>query len=192
MKKFTIPLLGIIFITLIANTVPSIADDESDNNIIVTEEGIAKVQSQLGDPKYDVYLHVVVRNAQGELITVTDLLPCRDTAEILASGWGCTAVYLDHAITHHIFNTALGKKEIITINDVKYEKVQFSTSSEQFHMFDHSDRIYAGLWEVQVCGEVIEKYGYECANIFYSNTHVVSLEMGDVTISNWTILREMD
>ena len=191
MKKFTILLLSVIIISLITNTVPSIAVDDSSDGIRVTEEGIAKVQSQLDDPKYDVYLHIVVRNAQGELITVTDLLPCQDTIEILATGWGCTAVYLDHEITDYVFDTALGKKEIITIDDVQYEKIQFDTISEQLHMFEHSDRIYAGLWEVQVCGEDVEKYGYDCAIIFYSNTHVISMEIGDITTASWTILKEI-
>ena len=192
MKEFTISLLGIIFVSLLSSTVPSIADTNPDNNILVMEEGIPKVMHQLDDPRYDVYLHIVVRNAQGELITVADLLPCKDTVEVLTMGWGCTAVYLDHEITDYTFDTALGEKEIVTIDGVKYERVQFSTHSEQLHMFDHSDRIYTGLWEVQVCGDEVEKYGYECANIFYSNTHVVTMEIGDVTTANWTILREMN
>ena len=86
----------------------------------------------------------------------------------------------------------LGKKEIITIDNIKYEKVQFSTSSDNQWLFDVYEREYTGIWEVEICGEPIKKYGFECTDIFWARTGLVFLEVNDITTANWTILREMN
>jgi hypothetical protein len=162
MKEFVILLLGIIFVALITSSVPSSAiDDTSTKNL-----------------KFEIYLHAVVRNAQGELISVAETSQCK-------FGMNCS-IYLPHEITDYVFDTLLGKKEIITIGDIKYEKVQFNTSSKYIELFDVHDRELTGIWEVDVCGEPIE-----CAKIFWSRTSVVYLEMGDVTTVYWTILRQI-
>ena len=167
MKGFVMLLLGIIFVALITSSVPSSAiDDTSTIN-----------------SKFEIYLHAVVRNAQGELISVAETSQCK-------LGMNCS-IYLPHEITDYAFDTLLGKKEIITIGDIKYEKVQFNTSSKYIELFDVHDRELTGTWEVEVCGEPIKKYGYECAKIFWSRTSVVYLEMGDVTTVYWTILRQI-
>ena len=99
---------------------------------------------------------------------------------------------MPHEVTDYAFDTLLGKKEIITIDDIKYEKVQFSTSSDNPWLFDVYDRELTGIWEVEICGEPIKKYGYECTNIFWTRTGLVFLEVNDVTTNNWTILREIN
>ena len=111
--------------------------------------------------KFEIYLHGVVRNAQGELISVAETSQCK-------LGMNCS-IYLPHEITDYAFDTLLGKKEIITIGDIKYEKVQFNTSSKYRELFDVYDREPTGVWEVEICGEPIKKYGYDCTNIFWSN-----------------------
>ena len=63
MKVFILLLFSVIFVVLITSYTPSIAVDEPDD---ITE-----------DTKYKIYLHVVVRNGHGELVTVTDLIPCK-------------------------------------------------------------------------------------------------------------------
>tara|TARA_B100001146_G_scaffold204074_1_gene197070 strand:- start:298 stop:804 length:507 start_codon:yes stop_codon:yes gene_type:complete len=167
MKEFVILLLGIIFVALITSSVPSSAiDDTSTKNL-----------------KFEIYLHTVVRNAQGELISVAETSQCKFEMNC--------SIYLPHEITDYVFDTLLGKKEIITIGDIKYEKVQFDTSSKYIELFDVHDRELTGTWEVDVCGEPIEKYGYECVKVFWSRTSVVYLEMGDVTTVYWTILRQI-
>ena len=192
MRKFSILLLGIIFVILVGNSVSSIAvDDSVDNNVDSVDVDKLDVVST-NDTKYSVYLYVVVRNVGGELVSVTEKEPCHDVAKLLVSGLGCRAEYLDHEITDYAFDTLLGEKEIITIDNVKYEKVQFSTSSDNTWLFDVHDRELAHRWHVEICGEPIKKYGYDCAKIFWSITSVMYLEMGDVTISNWSILREMN
>ena len=111
MKIFTISLLGIIFVALITSSIPPITADESFDN-----------EESFEDSKYKIYLHVLVRNAQGELVTVAETLPCE-------AGNYCSE-YFNHEVTDYAFDL-LAKKETITINDVKYEKIQFSDSYSQ-------------------------------------------------------------
>ena len=186
-KRFAIPFLGVIFVTLITSSVLSIAADDPAGNNVVSEDADKLNVVPTEDLKYEIYLHVLVRNADGELISVAE---CQFT--------NCTD-YLAHEVTDYAFDTALGKKEIITIDNIKYEKVQFSDSSEQTvttitydnqYLFDRYDREPTGRWVVEICGEVLKKFGFECAQIFQSRTSVVWLEVGDVTTTYWTILRE--
>ena len=126
MKGFVMLLLGIIFVALITSSVPSSAiDDTSTIN-----------------SKFEIYLHAVVRNAQGELISVAETSQCK-------LGMNCS-IYLPHEITDYAFDTLLGKKEIITIDNIKYEKVQFKTSSKYRELFDVYDLEQTGVCEVDV------------------------------------------
>ena len=184
MKKFTIALFSVIFVALIAGSVEYVAADEPVDNKVVSEDADKLNVVPTKDPKYKIYLHVIVRNAQGELISVADTLPCQ-------FGRNCFE-YMPHEVSDYAFDTLLGKKEIITIDNIKYEKVQFSTSSDNPWLFDVYDRELTGIWEVEICGEPIKKYGYECTNIFWTRTGLVFLEVNDVTTSNWTILREIN
>ena len=181
MKIFTISLLGIIFVALITSSIPPIIADESIDN-----------EEYFEDSKYKIYLHVLVRNAQGELVTVAETLPCE-------LGSYCSE-YMDHEVTDYAFDE-LGKKEIITIDDIKYEKIQFSDSYGKTantityynqYLFDMYDREPTGRWVVKICGESLKQFGFECAKIFQSRTSIVWLEVGDVTTSNWTILKKIN
>tara|TARA_B100000586_G_scaffold224101_1_gene171442 strand:+ start:165 stop:710 length:546 start_codon:yes stop_codon:yes gene_type:complete len=180
-KAFTISLLGIIFVALITSSIPPITADESFDN-----------EESFEDSKYKIYLHVLVRNAQGELVTVAETLPCE-------LGSYCSE-YMDHEVTDYAFDE-LGKKEIITIDDIKYEKIQFSDSYGKTtntityynqYLFDMYDREPTGRWVVEICGESLNKFGFECAKIFQSRTSIVWLEVGDVTTSNWTVLKKIN
>ena len=182
MKGFVILLLGVIFVALITNSVPSIVTGDSGGNNADSEDVDKLNIISTESPKYQIYLDVVVRNAHGELVSVTDAIPCQ-------FGRNCST-YMPHEVTDYAFNTLLGKKEIITIDNIKYEKVQFSTSSDNQWLFDVYDRELTGTWEVEICGEPIKKYGYECTKIFWVRTGLVFLEVNDVTTANWTILRE--
>ena len=183
-KVFTLLLLSVIFVALITSYTPSVAVDEPADKKIVSEDAHKLNVDTTKDTKYKIYLHVVVRNGYGELVSVTDILPCK-------SGISCSS-YLSHEVTDYAFDTLLGKKEIITIDNIKYEKVQFSTSSDNQWLFDVYEREYTGVWEVEICGEPIKKYGIECTNIFWARTGLVFLEVNDVTTANWTILRQMN
>ena len=183
----------IIFLTLITNSAQSTAVDDSGGNEMVSEDVDKLNAVPTKDSKYKIYLNTVVRNTQGELISVAE---CQFT--------NCTD-YLAHEVTDYAFDTLLGEKEIITIDNIMYEKVQFSTWSEYTWLFDTSDRKQVGVWEfydhtsfantafVEVCGEVIlQSTGYECNKIFYSRASFVYFESGDVATTNWTILRDLN
>ena len=175
-------LLGVIFVTLIPSSVPFIAADNSVGNKIVSED--------VG--KYKIYMHAVLRNAQGELISAAETLPCQ-------FGIYC-AEYMPHKITDDAFDTSLGKKEIITVDDIKYEKVKFSAIFNRTELLDTSsgflpsDRELVAMWVVTMCVDEksIEKYGFECANIFQSRNLAMYMEVGDVATTYWTILRVMN
>ena len=198
MKWFAILLSYIIFLTLITNSAQSTAVDDSGGNEMVSEDVDKLNAVPTKDSKYKIYLNTVVRNTQGELISVAEGSWCK-LFEIDCS------VHMHHEITDYAFDTLLGEKEIITIDNIMYEKVQFSTWSEYTWLFDTSDRKQVGVWEfydhtsfantafVEVCGEVmLQSTGNECNKIFYSRASFVYFELGDVATTNWTILRELN
>ena len=198
MKWFAILLSCIIFLTLITNSAQSTAVDDSGGNEMVSEDVDKLNAVPTKDSKYKIYLNTVVRNTQGELISVAEGSWCK-LFEIDCS------VHMHPEITDYAFDTLLGEKEIITIDNIMYEKVQFSTWSEYTWLFDTSDRKQVGVWEfydhtsfantafVEVCGEVmLQSTGYECNKIFYSRASFVYFELGDVATTNWTILRDLN
>ena len=198
MKWFAILLSCIIFLTLITNSAQSTAVDDSGGNEMVSEDVDKLNAVPTKDSKYKIYLNTVVRNTQGELISVAEGSWCK-LFEIDCS------VHMHPEITDYAFDTLLGEKEIITIDNIMYEKVQFSTWSEYTWLFDTSDRKQVVVWEfydhtsfantafVEVCGEVmLQSTGYECNKIFYSRASFVYFESGDVATTNWTILRDLN
>ena len=111
MKEFVIPLLGTIFVLLLADSVESAAADhlEPGEGIFIDENRVNLVSTK--DSKYHVHLQVEVRNAQGQLISISE------TANVN---------HIPHGITDNTFDTLMGKKEIVTIDNIKYEKVQYT------------------------------------------------------------------
>ena len=170
MKTFTISLLCIIFVALITSSIPPIIADESFDN-----------EEFFEDSKYKIYLHVLVRNAQGELVTVAETLPCE-------LGSYCSE-YMDHEVTDYAFDK-LGKKEIITIDNVKYEKIQYTgmLDIEQLLLPSMKPSHFIGNWVISLC-KVFDKHGYTCIAPWQANSSFVSLEEDDVVKNYWTILR---
>ena len=192
MNVFAISLLGVIFVILITSSVLPITADESIGNRLSFEDTDKLTFFTPKDPKYEIYVQVLVRNVQGELISVAETLPCEAR--------NYCSEYFDHEVTDYAFDV-LAKKETITINDVNYEKIQFSDSYGQtadtatYHkqyLFDMYDRELTGRWVVEVCGESLDKFGFECVQIFKSTTSSVWLEVDDVTTANWTILKKIN
>ena len=111
MKKFTILFLSIVFVALIVSSIQSVTADhlEPGIGIFIDEQDVELATTE--DSKYQVYLQVVIRNGDDQLINVT---------ESTANG-----AYIPHKITDHVFDTLMGEKEIITIDNIKYEKVQY-------------------------------------------------------------------
>ena len=194
------PLLSVIFVTLIAGSVQSISADhlEQDQGIFVDDAEVNLATTE--DSNYQVYLQMVLRNGDDQLINVT---------ESTANG-----SFIPHKITDHVFDTLMGEKEIITIDNIKYEKVQyiFSPTLEQrflglYPIFSaitlefvsepgpQSIKLYEesqdySIWKIHYCAE-FEGHGYHCVPIFQVLVPTMTLEPSDVVTHQWTILREL-
>ncbi len=201
MKKFTALLLSVILVTLIAGSVQSISADhlEQDQGIFVDDAEVNLATTE--DSNYQVYLQMVLRNGDDQLINVT---------ESTANG-----AYISHEITDHVFDTLMGEKEIITIDNIKYEKVQyiFSPTLEQrflglYPIFSaitlefvsepgpQSIKLYEesqdySIWKIHYCA-AFEGHGYTCIPVFQALVPTMTLEPDDVVTQQWTILREMN
>jgi len=203
MKGFVIPLLGVIFVTLIAGSVQSVTADHLEPG-----QGIFKDRSDVDlvtthDSDYQVYLQAVLRNGDGQLINVTETT--------------ATGAYIPHEITDYVFDMLMGKKEIIIIDNIKYEKVQytFSPTLEQrwigmYPIFEEvpikikveglaEDEVFNvtkdhALWKIHYCADFssIGHHGLQCIPIFQVLVPTITLEPGDVVTHQWTILRIMN
>ena len=175
MKKFVTSLLGTIFVILLANSTESVAADhmESGDGIWKDENHVNLVTTK--DSKYQVHLQVEVRNAQGQLISITE------TSYVN---------HIPHEITDNVFDTMLGKKEIITIDNIKYEKVQYVGTLDIEQLLPPSKRPshFIGNWVISLC-QVFDKHGYDCVSPWQANSSFVSLEEDDIVKNYWTILR---
>ena len=198
MKKFTALLLSVILVTLIACSVQSISADhlEQDQGIFVDDAEVNLATTE--DSNYQVYLQMVLRNGDDQLINVT---------ESTANG-----AYISHEITDHVFDTLMGEKEIITIDNIKYEKVQyiFSPTLEQrflglYPIFSaitlefisepgpQSIKLYEesqdySIWKIHYCAE-FEGHGLHCIPIFQVLVPTMTIEPDDVVTHQWTVLR---
>ena len=195
------PLLGVIFVVLIACSIQSIsADHESDKGIFKDRSEVDLVTTH--DSDYQVYLQAVLRNGDEQLINVTETT--------------ATGAYIHHEITDYVFDTLMGKKEIVIIDNIKYEKVQytFSPTLEQrwigmYPIFEEvpikikveglaEDEVFNvtkdhSLWKIHYCADFssIGHDGLQCIPIFQVLVPTITLEPGDVVTHQWTILRSM-
>ena len=175
MKKIVTSLLGTIFVILLANSTESVAADhmESGDGIWKDENHVNLVTTK--DSKYQVHLQVEVRNAQGQLISITE------TSYVN---------HIPHEITDNVFDTMLGKKEIVTIDNTKYEKVQYTGTLDIEQLLPPSKKPshFIGNWVISLC-KVFDKHGYTCISPWQANPAFVSLEEDDVVKNYWNILR---
>ena len=175
MKKFVIPLLGTIFVLLLAGDVESVSGDhlESGEGIWKDENNVNLVTTK--DSKYQVHLQVEVRNAQGQLISISETT---------------NVDHIPHEITDNTFDTILGKKEIITIDNIKYEKVQYTGTLDIEQLLPPSKKPshFIGNWIISLCS-VFDKHGYTCISPWQANSSFVSLEEDDVVKNRWIVLR---
>jgi len=193
------PLLGVIFVALIACSIQSIsADHETDKGIFKDRSEVNLVTTQ--DSDYQVYLQAVLRNGDGQLINVTENTK--------------TAAYIPHEIADYVFDTLMGEKEIVTIDNIKYEKAQytFSPTLEQrwigmypiFEEIPIKIKVEGGkilnvykdhsLWKMHYCADFsnIGHDGLQCIPVFQVLIPTITLEPSDVITHHWTILRELN
>ena len=199
MKVFVIQLLSIIFLTLIAGSIQSVTADhlESDKGIFKDETSVETVTT--ADSNYQVYLQTVLRNGDGHLIDVTE---------------GTHGFVIPHKITDHVFDTLMGKKEIVTIDNIKYEKVQYTFSptleqrtAEIYPIFEETPLEFVGdedaitgmkedikfyyRWKIDYCAS-FEGHPYTCIPVFQAFTVISLVTPTDVVTHQWTILRELN
>ena len=200
MKKFTIALLSVILVTLIAGSIQSVTADhlEPGKGIFKDKVKVEIVTTQ--DSNYQVYLQTVLRNGDGQLISVTE--------------GGIRGYVVPHKVTDHIFDTLMGKKEIVTIDNIKYEKVQYMFSPtlvqrtiEVYPIFEEISIEYEVeedtltqmkekikdyyRWKLHYC-TTFEGHEYSCIPVFQAFTVVELVTQTDVVIHQWTILRELN
>jgi len=122
--------------------------------------------------EYQFHLQVTLRDANGILISVTET----------TNGY-----YIPHNITDEAFDYNFGKKEIVVVDNIKYEKVQFT---EKYSV----DLPLKLMFFIPVILEV--SYGPETvladANIFQAFSPLVYLEENSVINTQWTIFRMLN
>ena len=197
MKKFTMVLSSVIFTILIGCSTQSVIADHSEPG-----DGIYKDYGDVNivttkDSKWQVNLQTILRTGDGQLINVTE-----------STG---VAAYIPHRITDHVFDTLMGEKEIVTIDNTKYEKVQYtytpalehrfmglypifsenydlefeSTPEAREQMHKHKD---FSMWKIHYCA-TFEGHGFSCIPIFQDLVPTMTLEQYDIVTHQWTILR---
>jgi len=198
-KKFTIALLSTVFVALITCSVQSVTADHVEGDGIYNDYGEANIVT-VKDSKYQVNLQIIIRTGGGQLINVTESMS--------------TAAYIPHRITDHVFDTLMGEKEIITIDNIKYEKVQYTYTPTIEHRFVglypifsenydlefkstpearekmHEKRDFS-MWKIHYCA-TFEGHGFSCIPIFQDLVPTMTLEEHDVATHQWTILRVLD
>ena len=105
----------------------------------------------------------------------------------------------------------MGEKEIITIDNVKYEKVQYVYTPSLEHRFLGLYPIFTenyemefettpeakekmrkhkeySMWKIHYCA-TFEGHGFSCVPVFQDLVPTMTLEIHDVVTHKWTILR---
>jgi len=198
MKVFLIQLLGIIFVVLITGSIQSVTADHSepDQGIFKNEREIEVVPIQ--DSNYQIYLQTVLRNGDGQMISVAE---------------GMHGFVIPHQVTDHVFDMLMGKKEIVSIDNIKYEKVQytFSPTLEQrtektYPIFEEFPIEYVVeedaraqmnedirdyyRWVIHYCA-TFKGHVYTCIPVFQAFTVIELVTPTDVITHQWTILRTL-
>ena len=199
MKVFLIQLLSITFVLLITGSIQSVTADhlEPGQGIFKNERAVEAIPTN--DSNYQIYLQTVLRSGDGQLISVAE---------------GMHGFVIQHQITDHVFDTLMGKKEIVTIDNIKYEKVQYMFSPtlvqrtiEVYPIFEEISIEYEVeedtltqmkekikdyyRWKLHYC-TTFEGHEYSCIPVFQAFTVVELVTQTDVVIHQWTILRELN
>ena len=163
MENFSKITLGCIFTVLITCYVqPVLAQDVVD---------ILK-PVPIKDAEYQFHLQIVLRDSDGILISITE---------------STNGYYIPHTVTDEAFDIHFGKKEIVTVDNIKYEKVQYR---EKYS----SDLPFKLMFFIPAILEV--SYGPETvivdANIFQAFVPLVYLADDDEINTQWTIFRKLN
>ena len=167
--------------TLVIGSIQYASADHSlgDQGIFKDENGVNLASTLAKGSKYIVHLQVVVRDAQDQLVSVTEAIHGH---------------YIPHELTDQIFDTRLGEKEIINIDKIRYEKARFTqTKNLQQEDISITFRDILSMWKLEFCMNTEEhgdEQGIACVPVFQTLTPNVILEDNDTFTVHWTILRE--
>jgi len=186
MKKFEGVMLSAIIITL----------------IVSSAQAVIAADKHAPDPdlnlRYEVYSQSVVRDAQGQLLSVTE----STKTWVLVSSFS-DGVLIPDLVDYVINNNMIAEKKVLTIGNVKYEKIQFQIEKVIDHNVltnspgigvqggDTKVGIFSGgLWKF--CADFKEEYGYQCIPMFKTSMPQIHIAEGNVLTTQWTILRVMN
>ena len=139
MKNFSKVMLSIIFTALIVGSVqsfawhltsPVLADDITDLFKPVP----------IRNSEYQFHLQAVVRDSHGQLVSVTE---------------STNGYYVPHDVTDEAFDYNFGKKEIVTVDNIKYEKVQFIVKDRQYQAPITAQFFIPAIFEIPYGSETV-------------------------------------
>jgi hypothetical protein len=163
MKNFSKAMLSIIFTALIVGSVqPVLADEITDLFKPVP----------IRNSEYQFHLQVVVRDSHGQLVSVTE---------------STNGYYVPHDVTDEAFDRNFGKKEIVTVDDIKYEKVQYIVKDRHYRVPMKLMFFIPAVIEVSYGAETVTVEAF----IFQAFVPLVYLEDDDVVDTQWTIFRKI-
>ena len=197
--KFIILLLGVVFVILLTNSIQSISADHTEPGIGIFKDATNVELIETTDTEYQVYLQIQVRNGNGQLISITEST--------------MTGAYIPHELIDHVFDTLMGQKKIVVIDNIKYEKVQYMFTptlvqrtlgyypifSELTVELEVEEDVYTkmneekknySIWKIHYCAD-FDVHGYRCIPIFQVLMPLLTLEPSDTPTQQWTILREL-
>jgi len=140
------------------------------------------------DAEYQFHLQMVLRDSDGRLISVTE---------------STNGYYIPHAVTDEAFDYHFGKKEIVVVDNIKYEKVQFTEKYSLDLPLDvwNEDRdqlLVPKIAKLMIFIPAILEvsYGSEIkmvdAYIFQAFIPLAYLAEGDEVNTQWTIFRTLN
>ena len=199
MKKFIVLLVGVIFVALITASVQFVYADHTEPGIGIFKDTTDVNLIVTTDTEYQVYLQIQVRNGDGQLISITEST--------------MTGAYIPHELIDHVFDTLMGQKKIVVIDNIKYEKVQYMFTptlvqrtlgyypifSELTVELEVEEDVYTkmnkeknnySIWKIHYCAD-FDLHGYRCIPIFQVLTPTLTLEPNDIPTLQWTILRDL-
>ena len=178
MEKFTIVLLSTIFITLITSSVQYVTADHVEE----FGQGIFKDKYSMNsafskDSKYQIYLHVIIRNAQDQLVSVSE---------------ATHGYYLPHQLTDQMIDKMQPgdnlSKEIVIIDKMKYEKIHLIDTYDEQTVDTEIGVDIRTKWTFTV-DEYVDGHGLMRLPIFKVSVPVHPIAVDDVLTLHWTILR---
>ena len=132
------------------------------------------------DSKYQIHLHVIVRNAQDQLVSVSEV----------QHGY-----YLSHQLTDQIIDEMQSgdnlSKEIIIIDKMKYEKIHLIATYDAQTAFTKADADIRTKWTLKF-DKYVDGHGLMRIPVFKVYTPVYPIAVDDVLTFHWTILRDLN